>query len=88
MSYQRRTNVQTTLYYVETLFHDTNVLLTLCSLENLTSDFVSFSTSYQSYFNVDPTLKCRVGEREKKRLVKYIKKLKHYQHFSYFQKVS
>ena len=28
--------------------------LTLCNVENSTSDFVSFSTSDQRYFNVDP----------------------------------
>ena len=33
---------------------DTDVVSTLCNVENLTSDFVLFSTSDQSYFNVDP----------------------------------
>ena len=31
------------------------------NVENLTSDFASFSTSNQRYFNVDPTLKCWLG---------------------------
>ena len=33
---------------------DTDVVSTLCNAEDLTSDFVSFSTSDQRYFNVDP----------------------------------
>ena len=32
----------------------TDVVSTLCNIENPTSDFVSFSTSDQRYFNVDP----------------------------------
>ena len=32
----------------------TDVVSTLCNVENPTSDFVSFSTSDQCYFNVDP----------------------------------
>ena len=32
----------------------TDVVSTLCNVENPTSDFVSFSTSDQHYFNVDP----------------------------------
>ena len=32
----------------------TGVVSTLCNVENLTSDFVSFSTSDQRYLNVDP----------------------------------
>ena len=47
----------------------TDVVSTLCNVENPTSDFVSFSTSDQCYFNVDPqhwnkvdpTLKCWLG---------------------------
>ena len=31
-----------------------NAVLTLCNVENPTLDFVSFSTSDQRYFNVDP----------------------------------
>ena len=33
---------------------DADVASTLCNVENPTSDFVSFSTSDQRYFNVDP----------------------------------
>ena len=33
---------------------DTDVVSTLCNAKNPTSDFVSFSTSHQRYFNVDP----------------------------------
>ena len=33
---------------------NTDVVSTLCNVENPTSDFVSFSTSNQRYFNVDP----------------------------------
>ena len=48
---------------------DTDFVSTLCNVENPISDFVSFSTSYQRYFNVDPqrwnnvhpTLKCWLG---------------------------
>ena len=48
---------------------DTDVVSTLWNVENPTSDFVSFSTSDQRYFNfdlqrwnnVDPTLKCWLG---------------------------
>ena len=32
----------------------TDILSMLCDVENPTSDFVSFSTSDQRYFNVDP----------------------------------
>ena len=32
----------------------TDVVSTLCKVENPTSDFVSFSTSDQRYFKVDP----------------------------------
>ena len=32
----------------------TDVVSALCNVENQTSDFVSFSTSNQRYFNVDP----------------------------------
>ena len=32
----------------------TDVVSTLCNAENPTSDFVSYSTSDQRYFNVDP----------------------------------
>ena len=32
----------------------TDVVSTLCNVENPTSDFASFSTSDQRYFNVDP----------------------------------
>ena len=32
----------------------TDVVSTLCNIENPMSDFVSFSTSDQRYFNVDP----------------------------------
>ena len=32
----------------------TDVVSTLCKIENLMSDFVSYSTSDQRYFNVDP----------------------------------
>ena len=47
----------------------TDVVSTLCNVENPTLDFVSFSTSDQRYFkvdsqrwnNVDPTLKCWLG---------------------------
>ena len=31
-----------------------NVVSTLCNVQNLMSDFDSFSTSDQRYFNVDP----------------------------------
>ena len=49
-----------------TLTSDTGVVSTLCSIENPTSDFVSFSTSDRRYFNVntqcwnnvDQKLKC------------------------------
>ena len=59
--YQRCFSVVSTLY--------TDVVSTLCNVENPTSDFVSFSTSDQCYFNVDPqrwnnvdpTLKCWLG---------------------------
>ena len=45
---------------------DTNVVSMLCNVENPTSDFVSFLTTDQPYFNgnpqcrnnADPTLKC------------------------------
>ena len=55
------TNVETTLKQ-----RLDKVVSTLCNVENPTSDFVSFSTSDQCYFNVDsqrwnnvdPTLKC------------------------------
>ena len=43
---------QRCLYVVST--SDTDVVSTLCNVENSTSDFVSFSTSDQRYFNVDP----------------------------------
>ena len=33
---------------------DTDIASTLCNVENPTSDFVSFFTSDQCYFNVDP----------------------------------
>ena len=42
----------------------TGVVSTLCNVENTTSDFVSFSTSDQRYFNVDPTLKCLLGKMQ------------------------
>ena len=59
--YQRCFNVAST--------SRTDVVSTLCKVENPTSDFVSFSTSDQRYFNVDPqrwnnvnpTLKCWLG---------------------------
>ena len=46
-----------------------DVVSTLCNVENPTSHFVSFSTSDPRYFNVgpergnnvDPTLKCWLG---------------------------
>ena len=44
--YQRCLNFVTT--------SDTDVVSTLCNVENLTLDFVSYSTSDQHYFNVDP----------------------------------
>ena len=44
--YQRCFSVVSTSY--------ADVASTLCNVENLTSDFVSFSTSDQRYFNVDP----------------------------------
>ena len=40
----------------------TDVVSTLCNVENPTSDFVSFSMSHQRYFNVDPTLKFWLGK--------------------------
>ena len=47
----------------------TDVVSTLYNVENMTSDFLSFSTWDQRYFhvdpqrwkNVDPTLKCWLG---------------------------
>ena len=59
--YQRCFNVVSTSH--------TDVVSTLCNAENPTSDFVSFSTPDQRYFNgdaqhwnnVDPTLKCWLG---------------------------
>ena len=59
--------VQSWFNVVSTL--DTNVVSMLCNLENPTSDFVSFSTSDQRYFNgdlpywnnVNPILKCWLG---------------------------
>ena len=53
---------------------DTDVVSTLCNVENPTSNFVSFSTLHQRYFNVDPqhwnnvdpTLKCWLGNICKK----------------------
>ena len=48
----------------------TDVVSTLCNVENPTLAFVSFSTSDERYFNVDPqrwnnidpTLKCCLGK--------------------------
>ena len=51
--YQRCFNVVST--------SDSDVVSTLCNVENPASNFVSFSTSDQWYFNVDPTLKCWLG---------------------------
>ena len=59
--YQRCFSVVSTSY--------TDVVSTLCNVENPTSDFVSFSASDQRYFNVDPQcwnnvdpmLKCWLG---------------------------
>ena len=44
--YQRCFNIVSTSH--------TDVVSTLCNVENPTLDFVSFSTSDQRYFNVDP----------------------------------
>ena len=62
---QRRDKVVSTLYNVVSML-DADVVLKLCNVENPTSDFASFLTSDQRYFNidsqiwnnVDPTLKC------------------------------
>ena len=59
---------------------DTDVLSTLCNVENPASDFVSFSTSDQPYFNIDsqhwinadPTLKCWLGKSESRVITKKI----------------
>ena len=53
----RSNNVEKKLYqrcFSVVSTSDTDVVSTLCNVENLTSDFVLFSTSDQSYFNVDP----------------------------------
>ena len=44
--------VQRCFDVVSTLVND--VVSTLCNVENPTSDFVSFSTSDQRYFKIDP----------------------------------
>ena len=63
--YQCCFNVVSTFFNIVST-SDSNVVSTLCSVENPMSDFVSFSKSNQCYFNVnpqlrsnvDPTLKC------------------------------
>ena len=49
---QRRDKVVSTLYNVLST-SDADVVLMLCNVENPTSDFASFSTSDQRYFNID-----------------------------------
>ena len=57
---QRCINVAPTLCNVVSTFCNvvstlgTDVVSTLCNVENPTSDFVLFSTSDQRYFNIDP----------------------------------
>ena len=57
---QRCINVEPTLCNVLSTLCDvvstsgTDVVSTLCKIENLMSDFVSYSTSDQRYFNADP----------------------------------
>ena len=54
---QRRDKVVSTLFqrcFNVVSTSDTDVVSTLCKVENPTSNFVSFSTSDQRYFNVDP----------------------------------
>ena len=67
--YQHCTNVVQRCFDVVST-SGTDVVSTLCDVENPTSDFVSFSTSDQRYFNVDPQrwnnvdpmLKCWLGQ--------------------------
>ena len=60
MSRLRQNNVDTTCKDVVQRCFDvfstsgTDVVSTLCNVENPTSDFVLFSMSDQRYFNVDP----------------------------------
>ena len=64
---ERRDKVVSTNNVVSTL--DTDVVSTLCNVQNPTLEFVTFSTSDQRYFSVDPqrwnnvdlTLKCWLG---------------------------
>ena len=57
------------LYFDVVLTSNTNVVSTLCKVENPTSDVVLYSMSDQGYFNVDPqhwkkddpNLKCWLG---------------------------
>ena len=77
--YQHCTNVLQRCFDVVST-SGTDVVSTLCDVENPTSDFVSFSTSDQRYFNVDPqrwnnvdpTLKCWLGSylTERKQRIK------------------
>ena len=68
MLIQRCINVVQRCFDVASTF-DTDVVSTLCNVENPTSDFASFSTSDRRYFNVDPqrwsnvdpTSKCCLG---------------------------
>ena len=57
---QRCINVVPTLFR-RCFTPGTDVVSKLCNVENPASDFVSFSTSDQRFFNVDPTLKCWLG---------------------------
>ena len=68
MSIQRCNNVVQRCFDVVAT-SGSDVVLTFCNVENPRLDFVSFSTSTQRYFNVDPqlwnnvdgTLKCWLG---------------------------
>ena len=86
MSYQCWDNVETTLWNIEKWLYqscatliqrcsmsDTNIVSKLWNAENKTSDFASFSTLDQRYFNVDqqrwnnfdPKLKCLLGGKQR-----------------------
>ena len=61
-------------FNVVSITSDTDIVSMLCNVENPVSDFVSFSTLDQHYFNVDPqsennidpTLKCWLSIYRKK----------------------
>ena len=63
---QRRDKVVSTLFqrcFNVVSTSGTDVVSTLYNVENLTSDFVSFSTSDQRYFNVDPNVETTLIRR-------------------------